>query len=92
MTHVTFSVSASSFIANMCVKHNTCSHSLQYPLAAEAVDSAFYVDDGVTGADSVDETIELYHQLQSVFSIVGFLLRKWNSSDPRVLQQIEPEL
>ena len=29
---------------------------------------------------------------QSLFSSAGFLLRKWNSSDPRVLQQIEPEL
>ena len=72
MTRVSLSISASSFIANMCVKHNARSHSLQYPLAAEAVDNAFYVDDGVTGADSVDKTIELYHQLQSLFSIADF--------------------
>lgn len=51
MIRVTFGVCASSFIANMCVKQNALDHSLQYPLAAKAVDNAFYVNDGVTGAD-----------------------------------------
>ena len=59
-----------------------------YPLAAKAVD-AFYVDDGVTGADSVEGAIELQRQLQSLFSMAGFLLHKWNSSEPTVLQHID---
>ena len=88
MTRVTFSVSASSFV----VKQNAIDHELQYPLAATVVDNAFYVDDGVTGADSVEEAIELQRQLQSLFSLAGFLLRKWNPSEPTVLQHIDPEL
>lgn len=56
-----------------------------HALAAKAVSDVFYVDDGVTGADSVKGAIELYRQLQSLFSIAGFLLRKWNSSEPTVL-------
>ena len=92
MTRVTFGVSASSFVANMCVKQNTVDLASRYPLAARVVDESFYVDDGLTGADTVDEAIELHDQLQSLFSKGGFLLRKWNSSEPRVLQHIEPEL
>ena len=92
MTCVTFGVSASSFVANMCVKQNAIDHELQYPLAAKAVDNAFYIDDSVTGADSIEEAIELQRQLQSLFSLAGFLLRKWNSSEPAVLQHIDPEL
>lgn len=92
MTRVTFGVSASSFVANMCVKQNALDHELQYPLAAKAVDDDFYVDDGVTGADSIEEAIELQCQLQSLFSLAGFLLRKWNSSEPTVLEHIDPKL
>ena len=47
-----------------------------------------YVDDGLTGADSVEEAVELQRQLQYLFSQIGFLLRKWNSSEPAVLQHI----
>ena len=92
MTRVTFGVSASSFVANMCVKQNAVNHASRYPLAKKVVDESFYVDDGLTGADSVDEAVELHNQLQSLFSEGGFLLRKWNSSDPIVLQHIKPEL
>ena len=34
MTRITFGVSASSFIANMCVKQNASDYALEYPLAA----------------------------------------------------------
>lgn len=92
MTRVTFGVSASSFVANMCVKQNAVDLASKYPLAARVVDDSFYVDDGLTGADTIDEAIELHDQLQSLFGEGGFLLRKWNSSEPSVLQHIEPEL
>lgn len=85
MTRVTFGVSASSFAANMSVKQNALDFEMEYPQAAEAVKTSFYVDDGLTGADSVDQAIQLQGQLQESFKKGGFLLRKWNSSDPTVL-------
>ena len=92
MTRVTFGVSASSFIANMWVKQNAIDYASVYPLAAKAVENSFYVDDGLTGADSIGGAIDLCVQLQALFNQGGFLLRKWNSSEMAVLQQIEPEL
>ena len=92
MTRVTFGVSASSFAANMSVKQNALDFAMDYPLAVDAVNRAFYVDDGLTGADSTEEAIELQRQLQDLFSHGGFLLRKWNSNDQVVLQHISPEL
>ena len=80
MTRVTFGVSSSAFIANMCIKQNAIDHVSQFPQAAEAVHSSFYVDDGLTGADSVEQAIELHNQLQMLFDAGGFLLRKWNST------------
>ena len=79
-------------MANMSVRQNAQDHALVYPLAAKVVEDSFYVDDGLTGADSIEEAIELHAQLQTLFDKGGFLLRKWNSSEFAVLQHIEPEL
>ena len=92
MTRVTFGVSASSFAANMSVKQNALDFAMDYPLAVDAVNRAFYVDDGLTGANFTEESMELQRQLQDLFSHGGFLLRKWNSNDQVVLQHISPEL
>ena len=81
MTRVTFGVSASSFAANMSVKQNAIDLALECPLAVNVVHTAFYVVDGLTGADSTEEAIKLQEQLQDLFSHGGFLLCKWNSND-----------
>ena len=46
--------------------------SLDFPLAVQAVNDSFYVDDGLTGADSVDQAVKLHHQLQYLFTKGGF--------------------
>jgi len=76
----------------MCVKQNSIEHAADYPLAAKAVNESFYVDDGLTGADTVQGAVRLQRELQSLFSRAGFLLRKWNTSDSTVLQHIPSEL
>ena len=92
MTRVTFSVSTSSFAANMAVKQNASDFAMDFPLAYDAVKDNFYVDDGLTGADSVEETVKLYEQLRNLFDKADLLLRKWNSSEPQVLEHIPSEL
>lgn len=92
MTRVTFGVSSSSFVANMAVKQNAADYAHEYPLAAKVVDEGFYVDDCLTGADSLEESIELRRQLQELFAKADFLLRKWNSSNPSILREVPPEL
>ncbi len=92
MTRVTFGVSASSFVANMCVKRNSIDFGNEVPLAAQAVSKSFYVDDGLTGADDIPTTIILQKQLQDLFARGGFMLHKWNSNEPNVLKHIDPSL
>ena len=92
MTRLTFGISSSSFIANMAVKQNAEDYTMDYPLAAKVVEEAFYVDDCLTGADSVQEGLKLRRQLQELFAKAGFTLRKWNSSNPQILRDVPPEL
>ena len=89
MTCVTFGVSASSFIANMCVKQNAVDFGSLYPNAAKQVDTSYYY---LGGADSPEEAVQLQGEMQSLFTRGGFLLRKWNCSDPSVLRDVPPEL
>ena len=92
MTRVTFGVSASSFAANMSVKQNALNHATEYPQAARIVETSFYVDDCLSGADSAEEAIILQRQLHNLFTKGGFLLRKWDSNDATVLDSISSEL
>lgn len=92
MTRLTFGVSASSFAANMAVKQNALYHSHELPLAAEAVQKTFYVDDCLTGADDFESALVLQKQLIDLFGRGGFVLRKWNSNDASVLKHTPEEL
>ena len=66
MTRITFGVSASSF--TMSVKQNDMDFAHEYLLAAKITLSSFYVDDCLTGADTVAEAFTIQKQLQSLFS------------------------
>ena len=59
MTRVTFGIATSSLAAKMLIKQNALDFAHEFPLAAKSVDESFYVDDCLTGADTVEEAIEL---------------------------------
>ena len=85
-------MSSLSLIANMCVKRNAADFTHKYPLTSKIVNNSFYVDHCLTGADSVEEGINIHQQLQGLFSEAEFLLRNWKSSSRLVLQAIPAEL
>ena len=92
MTHVTFGVSASSFISNMAIKQNAYDHANEYPLAAKVVHESFYMDDGLTGADTIEDAQKLQQQVQDLLACGGFLLHKSNCSKPFVIEHLPPIL
>ena len=72
-TRLTFGVAASSFAANMALKQNAINHRESHPKAYQAVLGSFYVDNGLTNADSVDEGIKLRIELQELLDSVASL-------------------
>ena len=77
----------------LCSQHGReADSSLEFPAAVKAVNKSFNVDDGLVGANTVEEAISLRRQLQELFQRGGFSLRKWNSSSPAVLEHIPDEL
>ena len=84
-------MSASSFAANMAVWQNADDLATEFFLAAKAIQDSFYVDDGLTGSDTVGKAISLWKSLQELFARGRFVLHKWNSNSQEVLAHIPPD-
>ena len=89
---MTFVVCAASFAANMAVKQNTLDNQQEYPQAAKVAFKAFYVKDGLVGADSVDSAIHLQMEMQCLFVLGGFQLKEWKARNRIVEQNIAQHL
>ena len=76
----------------MAVKQNALDNAHTYPQAIQSVLDSFYVDDGLTGADSIEEAVYLQKQLHRLFSGAGFTLRKWTTNKPDILAHVAQEL
>ena len=59
MTRAMFDISAPFFSAKMVLKQNAMELTGTYPLAASVTHELFYIDDTVTGADSIESAIAL---------------------------------
>ncbi|CAD7092584.1 unnamed protein product [Hermetia illucens] len=60
----------------------------RFPNAAAYLQRDFYVDDLITGTDTVEEAVSLYTELTHLLRMGGFDLRKWNSNLDEVLEAI----
>ena len=64
----------------------------QKPHVAHALRHAFYVDDFLGGADSLEEAQQLMQDFRDELSNYGFPLRKWSSSDPDLIKNLPAHL
>ena len=65
----------------------------EHPLAAAVVKKCMYVDDCLTGADTVEGATKLQMDLQELFEKGYFITPcKWNSSDAAALKYVPTEL
>lgn len=90
-TVITFGLSASAFIAVRCVIEAGRQAKDKYPNAAKAIEKDFYMDDTVTGAESISEAIKLGKQMYRILKGAGFELAKWRSNKPEVIQAMSNE-
>lgn len=60
-------------------------------MASPVVLRDFYVDDVLTGADSLGECMKLQCQLKELLHQGGFTLRKWSSNCCQILSSLSPE-
>lgn len=83
LTTVTFGVAPSPFLAIRTLREIAIVVENEFPNAAQSIRDCFYVDDYNGGVDTLQQAVERYNQIKTVFDRFGFNLRKFvsNSSD-----------
>ena len=52
------------------------------------MNQSLYVDDLVTGADTVESGLSIYHAVKGLMAEGSFNLRKWHSNSPQLMEKI----
>lgn len=88
LTHVTFGVSSSPYLAIRTLHQLAKDEGENFPAAATVLRTQTYVDDIITGADTVEEAQQLQSELIQLLSCSYFELRKWTSNSANLLNTI----
>ena len=74
MTRLRFGVSASSSVANKVLRMNAIQNKRTHPRVALAINKSLYMDDELTGADSVSKTITFQKEVQQLLTKDSYFL------------------
>lgn len=81
---ITYGTASAPYLATKVLHHIGERHIATHPLASRAILHDFYVDDLLTGTDSIDETMQLKTDLDNILRSSGFELRKWASNEASI--------
>lgn len=91
LTTVTYGTTAAPYLAIKTLQQLAKDDQHKFPVAANIALNDFYVDDVLTGADSVEKCILLQTELQHLMRGGGFTLRKWSSNSEDILKTLHPD-
>ncbi|UYV70987.1 hypothetical protein LAZ67_8001338 [Cordylochernes scorpioides] len=86
---VTYGTTSAPFLAMRTLQQLAEDEGHNYPEASRVTLNDFYVDDLLTGAQTIAETKELIDQLKDLMKKGGFHLRKWNSNCQEIVSHVE---
>jgi hypothetical protein len=76
---VTYGTSAAPFLATRCLKTLVEDNTDNHPKAAQVLRNDFYVDDLLSGTSTLEEAIQLYHELSTFFQLSTFNSRFYST-------------
>lgn len=85
---LTFGVSSSPFLAIRILHKLADDERHAFPRAAEILKEHLYVDDLLSGADSIIEARVIRNELIALLSRGGFTIRQWTSNDERIINDL----
>ncbi|XP_070169321.1 uncharacterized protein [Polyergus mexicanus] len=86
---VTYGMACAPFLALRVLKQLVRDEGQQFPLAVSILRDNIYVDDLLFGADDTTRIRQARDQLNSMLKRGGFVLRKWASNSPSLLEDID---
>ncbi|GFQ95318.1 reverse transcriptase domain-containing protein [Trichonephila clavata] len=85
---VTFGVK-SPFLLTATIKHHIKNYEISQPLAYEILNEYLYVDDLITGTNTVNEALELSKHAKLILKDANMNLRKWKTNSIELSQNWE---
>ncbi|XP_056647328.1 uncharacterized protein LOC130451991 [Diorhabda sublineata] len=85
---VTYGTAPASFIAIRCLHQLALENSKKYPVASQVITRDFYVDDLITGTDTIENAQILRQNITNILESGSFPLRKWNTNKPNIFNDI----
>ncbi|XP_058817384.1 uncharacterized protein LOC131680690 [Topomyia yanbarensis] len=92
LTTDTYGTASAPFAATRTLNQLAADEGSKFPLAAAIVVKDFYVDDVLSGGESVNEIQTAAEQLTQLLDSGGFQLHKWCSNSAEFLESIPDEL
>ncbi|XP_062538203.1 uncharacterized protein LOC134206491 [Armigeres subalbatus] len=89
---VTYGTSCAPYLSTRVLNQLADDEGNDFPLAASIVKNDFYVDDLLTGANTIEALVEASTQLDGLLKRGGFTLRKWSSNNPSILAHLPESL
>lgn len=86
---VTYGEASSPYLANRVIKQLVEDEGASYPLAVSILRDQIYVDDTLFGADDLTLAKEKRYQTTELAKAGGFVLSKWASNCPELLNDID---
>lgn len=88
---VTYGTASASFLAVRSLHELAYQNLSNYPNECQTILKDFYMDDLITGSDTLESTIQLKKQITNILDSGGFQLRKFMSNDTRILGELHPD-
>ncbi|XP_068907680.1 uncharacterized protein [Tenebrio molitor] len=82
LTTFTYGTKPASFIATRCLFELAVQNQNMNPLASSVIKRDFYMDELLTGADTISELSAICEDVSTILQGGGFNLRKWTSNVP----------
>ncbi|KAK9729045.1 Phosphotyrosine interaction domain (PTB/PID) [Popillia japonica] len=83
---VTYGAAPASFLAVRALHQAAIEAASSYPEASRVIIEDFYMDDLISGADTIEQARTLKLQIKEVFREACFPLRKWCTDRPELLE------
>ena len=85
---VTYGLNCAPYLAIRTLRQLASDEQQRFPRAAAILQRDVYMDDVVTGADSIEEATDLQSELRQLCKAGGFNLRKWASNQPALMEKL----
>ncbi|XP_055523052.1 uncharacterized protein LOC129717222 [Wyeomyia smithii] len=87
---VTYGTACAPYQATRCLVQLAKEEGSEFPIGSRILTEDFYVDDALSGANTLEEALESQRQLKELLTRGGFHIHKWCSNSAEFLEHIPP--